>query len=320
MVFSASISDDSEQRYNIKGVTGAIVSNAGAFWPYRLITKIWTQLYDQHSPSLSIETKTPVTAIHYEPKTNSKYPYILKTPRGTVRSSRVVHATNGHAGHLLPKLRGKIFPLRGTMSTQKGPLEFGRFGNERAWSFIHGSKLDSDTGIFETGLYYSNQNPHSGDIFVGGETARLDELFTADDTVISAISKENISTILPKLFERGWTVGNAPEVRKVWSGIMGFTADHLPLVGKLPVSITERGEEGGEWIAAGFNGYGMPQCWSSGEAVAKMMLGIDTSDFLPEVYLATEERLNDEERMSPEASLERLMGTMKPNDRKRDGA
>ncbi|RMZ82504.1 hypothetical protein DV737_g1992, partial [Chaetothyriales sp. CBS 132003] len=301
--------EEALSRFNVKCGGGAIIAPNGAFWPYRLITLLWSQLYDKYRSRLAIETHTPVTAIAYEAKTNPEHPYILTTPRGVVRATKIIHATNGYTGHLLPKLRGKIFPLRGTMSTQKAPAEFGRVGAERGWGFHHTPRFDEQTGTYETGLYYANQNPKTGDIFIGGEKVRADEIFVSDDTTLSAISQENLSTVLPKFFDKGWKEGEQPEVRQIWSGIMGFTADHLPLVGKLPLSMTERGEDGGEWIAAGFNGYGMPQCWSSGEAVAKMLLGVDVSSFLPEVYEATEERLTDEQRMSPEAAVRVLLGS-----------
>jgi hypothetical protein len=75
-----------------------------------------------------------------------------------------------------------------------------------------------------------------------------------------------------------------PVVDKVWSGIIGNTPDYLPLVCKLPASITGRGNvDGGEWIAAGYNGYGMVQCWSCCEAIARMALGEATPDWLPDV-------------------------------------
>lgn len=249
-----------------------------------------------------IEANTPVTRVSICANLDSEYPYTLATPRGEIRAKHVIHATNGYTGHLLPKLRGTIFPVRGTMSTQKPTPSFGSHGLERAWSFLRKSNVDPASGAFELGLYYSNQNPISGDIFIGGEKARLDEIFVADDTEISVSSKENISTIIPKLF----TCEGSTEVRSVWSGIMGFTADHMPLVGRLPVSITGRGD--GEWIAAGFNGYGVPQCWSAGEAVAKLVLGIDVSDFLPDAFIASEERLEMMMKMDGEARLRGVLG------------
>ena len=297
--------EDLRTRFNVTGAVGAVVFDCGAFWPYRLITRIWEQLSDNHKSRLSIETRTPVTAISNNSEAKDGYPYVVSTPRGSVRAEKVIHATNGYAGHLLPKLRGKIFPLRGTMSTQRATSQFGQYGTERAWSFCHSGKYDEDTGEFETGLYYSNQNPKTGDIFIGGEKVKLDEIIVSDDSTVSAVSRENISTVLSKFFERGWRPGERPEVRKVWSGIMGFTGDHLPLVGRLPQSVTGRGDQ--EYICAAFNGYGMPQCWSSGEAVAKMALGEPAPEWLPEVYLPSEERLNDGDRLSPEAGLRWLL-------------
>ncbi|KEF58465.1 uncharacterized protein A1O9_06391 [Exophiala aquamarina CBS 119918] len=294
-----------ESEYNMRAAAGAIVCPNGAFWPYRLITHTWEQLCSQYKSRLSIETRTPVTKIMYDVDTDPIHPYALHTSRGMVRASKIVHATNGYTGHLLPQLRGKIYPLRGTMSTQKSTPAFGHHGHALSWSMINSGHFDSTTGIVEAGLYYSNQNPHTNDIFIGGEKTKIDELFISDDTEVGGSCIENISGLLPRFFTKGWNADEQPEVIKVWSGIMGFTADHLPLIGQLPKSITNRGEEGngGEYIAAGFNGYGMPLCWSSGEAVAKMLLGIDVSDFLPEVFLVDEQRLQDPQRMSTKAAL-----------------
>lgn len=44
--------------------------------------------------------------------------------------------------------------------------------------------------------------------------------------------------------------GEDGEVLMEWSGIMGYTVDHQPIVGEAP------GQEG-LWICAGFNGHGM---------------------------------------------------------------
>jgi glycine/D-amino acid oxidase-like deaminating enzyme len=256
-----------------------------------------------------------VTEITHDPSTHP-YPYTLHTPRGPVRAAKIVHATNGHAGHLLPALRGTIFPLRGTMSTQKATCEFGRQGHNLAWSLINSGGFDGATNTLEPGLYYSCQNPVTGDIFVGGERGSIDGLLVSDDSTLDERSKENLTTVFPRLLTKGWDDGAKSEAIRTWSGIMGFTVDRLPLVGRLPGWITRRGEEGsksggeGEYIAAGFNGYGMPLCWSSGEAVAKMVLGVDADeyDFLPEVFRADEERLRRCEKMVEVSALQMLFG------------
>lgn len=191
------------------------------------------------------------------------------------------------------------------MSCQKSGPEFPNLGGTRSWTFFSGLNYDPTEELLETGLYYMQQNERTGDIFIGGEKQHIDEIITADDRFISEISKNNLSTILPRLFKKGWG-SNPPEIAQIWSGIMGFTADHLPLVGKLPCSVTQRGGQG-EFIAAGFNGYGMPQCWSSGEAAALMALGQDIPQWLPEQYLVSEERLADEDRMGVDAAISSLL-------------
>ena len=296
--------EEARDKYNMKNIVSAMSFDCGAFWPYRLITSLWQQMLMDHAGRLKVETRTPVTEIAYDPSSDSDHPFILKTPRGTVRAAKVIHATNGYTGHLLPSLRGKIYPLRGTMSAQKSTPSFGDHGTQRAWSMIKSMDYDPETELLETGLYYSNQNPKTRDVFIGGEKAKITEMFVADDSEVTPAARMNISNVLPRYFEHGWADGQAPEIQKIWSGVLGFTGDRLPFVGKVPASISGRDGQDGEWIAAGFNGYGMPQCWSAGEAVAKMLLAEEVDDFLPESYLPTEQRLAT---LSAETALQRLI-------------
>ena len=290
-----------DQKYNIIAKAGAIVFHNGAFWPYRLVTKLWAQMLDGYAKRLSIETNTAVTKVILDASMDS-HPYVLHTTRGIIRASKVIHATNGYAGHLIPSLRGKIYPLRGHMSTQTPPLNFGRHGHAISWSIADCPKYDEKTGIFEPGMYYSNQNAISGDVFIGGEKVPYDAIINSDDSSIAASCAENLSTLVSKHFLLGHADEKPTETSKVWSGIMGFTADTVPLVGRVPQAVTGRGKD--EFIAAGFNGYGMPLCWSCGEAVAKMLLGLEV-DFLPEVFLATEERLLN--RMDTVEAIQKLV-------------
>lgn len=250
-----------------------------------------------------------MTSITYSPETNAKHPYILSTPRGNVRAREVFHCSNAFSGHLLPNLRGKIFPTRHIMSCQKPGPQFPNLGGKQCWMWFGTPHYDPSSGILDTGLYYMQQNPHTRDLFFGGNKAHIDEIVNADDRQVDPFSKANVSTILPKLFDKRWKhpgTGSVqrPVVDNVWSGIIGSTPDHLPLVGKLPASVTGRGGiDGGEWIAAGYNGYGMVQCWSCGEAIARMALGEAMPDWLPDVYVVTEQRLGDEMLMGTEAAL-----------------
>lgn len=161
------------------------------------------------------------------------------------------------------------------------------------------------------------------------------ELLTSDDTQTSAISEATLRSVLGRIYEKGGGGGSGEQeqdqeqvvVKSLWSGIMGFTPDHVPWVGRLPGSVASHrgnylsaapttpttittngsangangangapgapGGKGGEYIAAGFNGYGMPLCWGCGEAVAKMLLGQqdEISEWFPESLRITERRL-----------------------------
>lgn len=155
------------------------------------------------------------------------------------------------------------------------------------------------------------QNAETGDLFFGGDLQRLDDFISSDDSVISADSAANLVSLLPKkLFSKGWTnpltnatLSSGTALQRIWSGIISMTADQLPIVGSVPTTVSDRNIRGGEWIAAGFNGYGMSQCWLCGQAIARMALGEPKPEWLPDVYLSTEKRLSDEAAIDPDAAL-----------------
>lgn len=258
---------------------------AAALSPYRLITAVLASLLKTYEARFTLETNTPALSIQHDTATNADFPYTITTPRGSIGARVLVHCTNGYASHLLPKLAGAIYPLRGTMSAQEPGPDFPRMGAEASWSYFSKSHFDFETGIFCPGLYYAQQNVKNGYIFIGGESQKVEDLLSADDTVVSPEAEEHIRSILPRVFRDVEPVGQ----QKVWSGIMGFTSDGLPLVGRLTSDLTQR-EGQQEWIAAGFNGHGMDKCWLTGESLATMILGSPDLKGLPKAFLLTPER------------------------------
>ncbi|KAF7616699.1 FAD dependent oxidoreductase [Aspergillus flavus] len=299
--------DTAEKEYHLRKSSGALVVQSRVFWPYRLVTNLLQRLLQLYPEQFAIETQTPVISITID-EADTEYPYILTTPRGTVRAAKVFHCTSGFTGHLLPKLRGAIFPCRLSMTTQKPGPQWGNRPN--SWLFHTKQSYDPNTTLVEQGLYWMQQNAETGDLFFGGDLQRLDDFLSSDDSVISADSARNLTDLLPKrLFKEGWTnpitnttMTSATALHRIWSGILSMTADQVPIVGSVPTSISGRNVEGGEWIAAGFNGYGMSQCWLCGEAIARMALGEQKPEWLPDVYLSTERRLGDVS-MGSEAAL-----------------
>lgn len=255
----------------------------------------------EYGERFTLETSTAAKSIDY--RNGEPFPYHITTSRGVIRANKVIHCTNGFAGHVLPNLIGTIYPSRGTMSSQKPGPSFPNLGALASWTHFSKATYDSETGVFGTGLYYAQQNEHTGDIFIGGERQRVADLLSSDDSLVASEARESLCAILPKIFRAVEPVGE----QRVWSGIMGFTSDGLPLVGKLPSEITRRDGDG-EWIAAGFNGHGMDKCWLTGEAVARMVLGKESSEF-PDAFLLTSERLD---RCGADQSADGFMSMLGP--------
>lgn len=272
---------------------------SSALWPYRLVTNTFKMLLANFDGRFALETNTPATSIEYDAA--SPAPYAVHTPRGTIRAKQVIHCTNGMAAHLLPNMVGKLFPFRGTMSVQAPGPAFPRIGDSVSWSHVAKGAYNAEADTLHTGLYYIQQNAKTGHLWIGGETKTLQDMLTSDDSVVDEPARSGLSTALPRIFKDVEPV----EVRNVWSGIMGFTADHKPMVGKVSAWASGRAGDG-EWMAAGFNGHGMDKAWLSGEAVAKMAMGEAEVAGFPKMYLVSEERfasLSSEEAANGFASL-----------------
>jgi glycine/D-amino acid oxidase-like deaminating enzyme len=175
------------------------------------------------------------------------------------------------------------------------------------------------------GLDYLTQNLKSGELFYGGGLVKgkyhglaafgnpNDSGAAEDELTIS-----HLKNSLPKWFgQENWGSDDVDKrVKKSWTGVMGFTDDLLPLVGRVPGGMGADGEskdkgedaveeEGEEWIAAGFNGYGMVNCWGSGKALVSMILNQSLPEDFPQSYIITKERLA---KMKAENVVEGLLG------------
>lgn len=174
-------------------------------------------------------------------------------------------------------------------------------------------------------MEYLTQRPgDTGELMLGGGLFQsgTDEIGVADDSKLNLTVGAYLGGILPMVFE---SEGSDREQRKfemqsMWTGIMGFTIDALPFVGRLDSMFSKRkvrdgrGSDGvstsvapGEWIAAGYNGEGMVNGWLCGVTVALMILGQEdeeriasvgvpkgkVSDWLPAEYLLTTRRIEN---------------------------
>ncbi|KAL1848450.1 hypothetical protein Plec18170_008048 [Paecilomyces lecythidis] len=297
-------SERCEKEHGVFGIVGGVLHPAGTIWPYRMITKVFEVLSNRYPSRLAIETNTPVTSVNFEPTVDTEYPYTLHTPRGVVRATQVAYCTNAYTGHLLPTLRGPLFPLKGTMTVQDLGARCVNRGLSNSWAVHYTPYWDPDDGTYADGLIYGMQNVNTGEFFFGGEKASAEDMLSADDSILSPSSVKFLQESLLSLFDCNSQNVEGSRIVSTWSGAMCFSSDEMPLIGRLPPSVTNNTGKG-EWICAAYSGYGMPTAWLAGESLAGMILGFPSQDRLPEAYLITEARLR--KTLTTEKSVERLL-------------
>ncbi|RDW78377.1 hypothetical protein BP5796_06229 [Coleophoma crateriformis] len=296
-------------------LVGALTYTAGAIWPFRFVTSCLSYLLESFTSAFSVETSTPVTSI-----TMSEDPskYIIHTPRGNINTKHVIHATEAHTANLIPKLRGKLFAVRGHMSAQRPGKLFPQLNGDRSWGFIHAKGYEYITQ--RPGDVDADSDGLGAEIMTGGGLRLggngMDEVGVAVDNSTRLDISSYLGGVLPTVFgSQNWGEDAARGRMKgdVWTGTMGFSADGFPFVGKLDPSLTGRKANksyatasGAEWVSAGYGGEGMPQAWLCGCACALMVLGRDKvdldersgrpggklMDWFPEQMIITPERVS----------------------------
>ncbi|KAG1775000.1 FAD dependent oxidoreductase [Suillus placidus] len=308
------------EKYRLASDTlGCISSSAGAIHPYQFVTGILAKLLSRYPDHFSLCTNTPCTSV--SPPTSSNPYYTLSTPRGTITTPHVIHATNGWAATLLEKFRGKIIPFRGNMTAQRPgqslPIPDSNPTSHRSFVFY----------TRPIGYEYLTQLPTGEhELMLGGGFAQdgdegYEAMGNTDDTTYSTRIGAQLSGVLPRYFgENNWGREGVPlegsegewaegRVKALWSGILGISADLIPWVGRLPRVVSGRSEpplssvvksekeEGmrvgaapGEWIAAGYSGEGMVHAWLSGKALAEMVLGREVEEWFPDIMRVSEKR------------------------------
>ncbi|KAF7292844.1 FAD-dependent protein [Mycena indigotica] len=305
-------------------VVGAITTTAGAMHPYRFVTTVLSNLLSKYPQNFQLLTNTPSTKIESD---NSQY--IITTPRGKIRAKHVVHATNGWSSTLLPQMRGKVVPIRGHMTAHRPGQGLGAFpgsSGPQANNSWAGTRSFTISGV-STYNYLTQQPPTStggkfpssnGELMFGGglDLSSLATVFpeigSADDHSPPDLSVGGyLSGALSAYFGKQWGAEGQPgnnepaevnpgRVLKVWTGILGISADLRPWVGRVPTKITGRGEPKkkgadklaapGEWIAAGYSGEGMVHAYLSGKAVANQILGSKANATVPAPFVISEAR------------------------------
>ncbi|KAF7856072.1 hypothetical protein EAF04_010027 [Stromatinia cepivora] len=289
--------DELAKEFGIPNAIGAVTGTAGAMWPYKFVTGLLAHLRKQFPSNFLLETNTSVSEIH-----GGEHYFEVITPRGTIKSKHVIHCTNAHIGHLVPGIKGCIFPIVGQMSAQPPGDKF-KHQSDHSWIFN-----------YDHGFDYLTQLPigssSNGEMMMGGGYAQtqnggIHEAGISKDSELNMYANIHLRGVLGAVFApENWGAVNEPAVKSMWTGNMGFSTDGLPWVGPFPESLTERKitntqpTTGAEWAAAAFSGEGMVHAWLCGKALAEMILSYDVTrggvvipEWFPEAMVISEKRL-----------------------------
>uniref|UniRef100_A0A7S0W0Y2 FAD dependent oxidoreductase domain-containing protein n=1 Tax=Hemiselmis tepida TaxID=464990 RepID=A0A7S0W0Y2_9CRYP len=186
----------------------------------------------------------------------------VQTDRGTVRPRRgVIVCANGWAPKLLPELKGVITPARDHVIVTE-PLPRGVWRHSFVAPEAKGSEAGDD---FWYGLQLED-----GRLCLGGGRRQADGGYAFGEDDDSACDATVVKGV--EAFLRGHFVGlEEVGIEMSWPGVLGFSKDGQPLVGKIPGRAKV-------WVCAGFGGHGMPACLACGRAAARLVhLGVEAS-------------------------------------------
>ena len=189
-------------------------------WPRKLVEALYT-IAQRTTPNfaLSIHTLTPVTSITATNPTSDRR-WIVNTPRGTITTSYILHATNAYASHLLPHLQGPegIIPGRGQIIATRAAADLSRtaFGANEGFEYWFPRPIK--TGIDEHPL-----------VIVGGgrEASETYELYETDDSKLNPDISRRMRRFLPSVFPHKFDEGREPEME--WVSTSNFRL-HIQMI------------------------------------------------------------------------------------------
>ncbi|CAG8981297.1 hypothetical protein HYALB_00005097 [Hymenoscyphus albidus] len=288
--------EEARKKYLVKGedmgqVKGGVRYAAGSINAYRFVCGVLKLCL---SRGLELHTHTPVLSLS---RRNSIWN--IHTPRGIIKAIRVVLATNAYTSSLAPSFQGSIVPLRGQVTAQIPRKGLPPDGLQTTYSFIYAN-----------GYEYMVPRPADtrfpGDIVIGGGLVKasdegVGEFGTVDDSGLNPVISTYLKDSLVGYFGESWGEdcnGEGGRVRCEWTGIMGYTPDGFPFVGRVPGEGNE-----GLWVSAGFVGHGMVLCWECGGKLVEIMMqesgeggdevGDDGGEGFPRAFLVDGGRLRE---------------------------
>ncbi|KAL0572106.1 hypothetical protein V5O48_009859 [Marasmius crinis-equi] len=247
---------------------------------------------------LQLYTHAPVISVSRAAKTSQ---WEVSTPRGSIKTHTVIHATNAFAATLIPALKEFVTPTRAQAHTLTPPTPFPsptpylthtyslRFALYHFYSVIQ-RKSDGNF-VLGTSRGIPGMTEETMSQIKGGKDDRVwnkeiqDDALAAFWKVFGDRLKSGRAGLLEEAEVEEEPIGVGEGHQYGWTGIIGITKDSVPFIGKVP------GAEG-QWVMAGFNGHGMARIFGCAPGLVKMILGGKWEETgMPECFEITEERL-----------------------------
>jgi gamma-glutamylputrescine oxidase len=168
----------------------------------------------------------------------------VATPAGTAVGRAVVVATDGLLPRLVPELRGIVYPVRGQML---------------ATAPLAAPPLAMPTHS-DHGFVYAQPTRDGRIVLGGGRWADLEAEYTDDPRPTPPVQRA-----LDRVLAERMGLADVAVTHR-WAGIMGFSADLLPVAGELP-------GRPGRHVAGGYSGVGNVQGFVCGRMLADLIAG-----------------------------------------------
>jgi glycine/D-amino acid oxidase-like deaminating enzyme len=275
--------DTAPQLSGVKDCKCCFSFTAAHLWPYKLVMSLLAKIVAR---GVNLQTRTPVTSVSAEPDPAGRW--TVTTQRGSILANKVLFATNGYTAAIAPQFEQRIVPVRGICSRIVPTRP------ENTPRLVHTYSLRHGPALYDYMIPRLDKS-----VVIGGAKQpfwhdRSNWYGVTDDSRLIEPAVAYFDGLMQRHFS-GWggegSGAAAARTEMVWTGIMGWTSDSMPYVGEVP-------GKRGQYIAAGFNGHGMPLIHLASRSLAWMMIGkgrtFEETD-LPAVFKPTQERLDSTE-------------------------
>ncbi|KAL3421343.1 oxidoreductase OrdL 2 [Phlyctema vagabunda] len=250
----------------VPNAKGGISFHGWVLSPYKLICGL-LEICLQHNDEerqFNLQTTTPVVEIE-KPDPRNRTRWRVITPRGIVTTKNVILATNAYTAALYPPLADFIIPTRGQITALRpGKKIEGNPILEKTIMICTEEMCD----YFQTRAEWFSGG---GDIILGGGRQAAqnghgqfnsEQPILDDSTINTKVSRHQAGAFTQHFGEENW--GEEGRTIMEWTGIMGYTRDTMPIVGRA---------DHGLFVCAGFHGHGMALVERSSEALVGLIEG-----------------------------------------------